>query len=104
MNITVQSTEVFRNWLSSLRDAQARGSIAARVQRLTRGLNGDVKPVGCGISELRIHVGKGYRVYFKQKDNEIIILLCGGNKKLKLKIFNWPNNWRKNLGCSLYIQ
>ncbi len=98
MNITVQSTEVFRNWLSSLRDAQARGSIAARVQRLTRGLNGDVKPVGCGISELRIHVGKGYRVYFKQKDNEIIILLCGGNKKTQTQDIQLAKQLAKKFG------
>ncbi|HDY7983824.1 hypothetical protein JS84_03855 [Vibrio vulnificus] len=81
MIYNIKRTEIFNDWLRGLKDPQARGSIAARVQRLTQGLNGDVKPVGAGISELRIHVGKGYRVYFKRSGKQIIVLLCGGNKK-----------------------
>ncbi|ATA51790.1 type II toxin-antitoxin system RelE/ParE family toxin (plasmid) [Vibrio anguillarum] len=78
---TIKRTQLFDDWLKTLKDAQARGAITARVQRLTQGLSGDVKPVGSGISELRIHVGKGYRVYFKRSGKQIVVLLCGGNKK-----------------------
>lgn len=85
MNFTVLRTKVFSDWLTNQKDRQARGSIAARVQRLTRGLTGDVKPVGNGISELRIHIGKGYRVYYKLRGNEVIVLLCGGDKKTQSK-------------------
>jgi putative addiction module killer protein len=61
-------------------DKKAKAAIAARLFRLANGLAGDVAPIGQGISELRIHYGCGYRVYFQQNKNEIIILLCGGNK------------------------
>lgn len=98
MSYTVQRTQVFSDWLASLKDAQARGSIAARVQRLTRGLTGDVEPVGNGISELRIHVGKGYRVYYKQQGQEVIILLCGGNKKTQPKDIALAKELAKELG------
>lgn len=94
----IKRTQVFSDWLSSLKDAQARGSIAARVQRLAQGLSGDVKPVGSGISELRIHVGKGYRVYFKHSGKEIIILLCGGNKKTQTQDIEQAKAIAKELG------
>jgi putative addiction module killer protein len=54
--------------------------IASRLDRLAFGLAGDVEPVGEGVSELRIHIGKGYRIYYKQHDNEILLLLCSGDK------------------------
>jgi putative addiction module killer protein len=63
-----------------LRDERTRASIVARLERLAYGLAGDVKPVGQGISELRIDYGPGYRVYFQKRGNTIIILLCGGDK------------------------
>jgi len=78
--IEILETETFSSWIKALRDSQARARIAARVRRLAFGNPGDVKPVGEGISELRIHHGAGYRVYFVQRGNLLIVLLCGGDK------------------------
>lgn len=78
--IQLRQTETFRKWERKLKDQRARAMIAARLFRLANGLAGDVAPVGQGISELRIHYGPGYRVYFRQRGDEIIILLCGGDK------------------------
>ena len=76
----LKQTETFRRWERRLNDQRARALIAARLLRLASGLAGDVAPVGEGISELRIHYGPGYRVYFQRRGAEIIILLCGGDK------------------------
>ena len=78
--IEIKQTATFRKWERKLKDKRARVVIAARIFRLANGLAGDVSPVGQGVSELRIHYGPGYRVYFKKREEEIIILLCGGNK------------------------
>lgn len=78
--IDIQQTETFRAWESRLRDRRARTVIAARVLRLAEGLPGDVAPVGQGVSELRIHHGPGYRVYFQRRGNTLVVLLCGGDK------------------------
>lgn len=79
--ITIKQTDEFARWLSGLRDNRAKQKIATRLQRLKFGHFGDVEPIGGGLSELRIHEGQGYRVYFRQNGQEIILLLCGGNKK-----------------------
>lgn len=71
----------FTQWLERQSDAVVRGAIIARIKRLAFGLKGDVEPVGEGISELRIHVGAGWRVYFTQHGAEVIILLAGGSKR-----------------------
>lgn len=76
----VRQTETYAKWERSLRDSIARAAITARVVRLANGNPGDVKPVGDGISELRVHYGPGYRVYFQKRGTEIILLLCGGDK------------------------
>lgn len=78
--IEIKQTETFRLWETRLRDRRARTLIAARVTRLVEGLPGDVSAVGAGISELRIHHGPGYRVYFQMRGNVLVILLCGGDK------------------------
>lgn len=83
--IEIRETEVFSAWLRGLGDSQARARIAARVRRLAFGNPGDVKPVGEGISELRIHYGPGYRVYFIQRGAVLILLLCGGDKSTQSK-------------------
>lgn len=70
----------FSAWLAALTDSQAKARIAGRIQRLAHGLAGDVEPVGEGISELRIHQGPGYRVYFFIHAARLIVLLCGGDK------------------------
>jgi putative addiction module killer protein len=78
--LEIQQTETYRAWERRLRDSRARAAIAARIFRLANGLAGDVSPVGGGVSELRIHYGPGYRIYFQQRGNELVILLCGGDK------------------------
>jgi putative addiction module killer protein len=81
----LKQTEVFQSWWIKLKDERARGLIAARLDRLAYGLLGDVESVGDGISELRIHFGPGYRVYFQKRGRTIIVLLCGGNKSTQAK-------------------
>jgi putative addiction module killer protein len=76
----IRITSVYKKWINGLRDNQARYRILTRIKRLSEGNPGDVKPVGEGISEMRIDYGPGYRVYYKDTGREIIILLCGGDK------------------------
>lgn len=76
----LRKTDVFGRWLDSLRDIRARARIQARIERLAAGNKGDVKPVGEGVSEMRIDYGPGYRVYIKQRGRICIVLLAGGVK------------------------
>ena len=78
--LEIKQTETYRKWEAHLKDHKARAIIAARLFRLANGLAGDVAPIGQGISELRIHYGSGYRIYFKRQDGSLILLLCGGDK------------------------
>ena len=78
--LEIRQSEVFVAWLSALRDRRAAARIAERLRRLALGNPGDVKPIGDGLSELRIDYGPGYRVYFAQRGNLLIIVLCGGDK------------------------
>lgn len=78
--IEVQKTATFADWLSGLRDRQARARIQVRIDRLALGNPGDVKPVGEGVSELRVVYSPGYRIYFVQRGNVLVVLLCGGDK------------------------
>jgi putative addiction module killer protein len=76
----IKMTDTFKKWLTKLRDQKAKAIITARLHRVSAGLLGDVLSIGEGISELRIHYGPGYRLYFKERAGQLIILLCGGDK------------------------
>ena len=79
--IEIRKTETFAKWLDGLNDIRARARILMRIERLALGNPGDVKPVGEGVSELRIDYGPGYRVYYKKQRKSVIILLAGGDKR-----------------------
>lgn len=79
--LSIRPLPEFTNWLDGLTDGTVRGVIVARIKRLASGLMGDIKPVGGGVSELRIHVGAGWRVYFTRRGAELIVLLAGGSKR-----------------------
>lgn len=76
----VRQTQAYSDWFNALRDRLAKTRIDIRIRRLALGNPGDVKPVGEGISELRINYGPGYRIYFVQQGNICVILLAGGDK------------------------
>jgi putative addiction module killer protein len=76
----ILETHIYATWFSRLRDERAKARINARIYRLSRGNAGDVKPVGSGISEMRIDYGPGYRLYFIRRGKTVILLLCGGDK------------------------
>ena len=77
----IRQTETYADWFSKLRDRQARARIDVRIRRLSLGNPGDVKPVGEGVSELRVDYGPGYRVYFIQRGTTVMVLLAGGDKR-----------------------
>ena len=79
--IEIRQTAAYDRWFESLRDRQARTRIDIRIRRLSLGNPGDVKPVGEGVSELRIDYGPGYRVYFVQRGQTLVVLLAGGDKR-----------------------
>ena len=81
----VQSSLEFDEWIDALRDRRAAAKILSRIQRIERGNLGDVKPLVAGISEMRIHFGPGYRVYYTRRGQTIVLLLCGGDKSTQDK-------------------
>ncbi len=85
MKYTIRETAIFNKWLSKLKDIKGKVSIIRRIERMKKGNFGDYKGLGDEVSELRITVGAGYRVYYMIKDDEIIILLYGGDKSSQNK-------------------
>ena len=93
----IRKTEPYRKWIDGLRDVRGRGRILARVERFAAGHLGDVRPVGEGVSELRIACGPGYRVYFTKREGMIIILLAGGDKKSQNRDIRVAQRLARNL-------
>jgi putative addiction module killer protein len=97
MVIELRKTGIFAKWLDDLEDIHARAQILVRIERLACGNPGDVKPVGEGVSELRIDCGPGYRVYYKPHGRAVIILLAGGSKQTQPKDIKTALRLAKNL-------
>lgn len=95
--IEIRKTDVFAEWLEGMRDLKGRARVQARIERLAQGNPGDVQPVGEGVSEMRIHFGPGYRVYFKQQGRILIILLAGGDKSTQAKDIRTALKLARNL-------
>ena len=95
--VEIRKTKAYAMWIDGLRDIRARASILARVERLAMGNPGDVKPVGEGVSELRIDYGPGYRVYYIQRGRKIIILLAGGDKNTQARDIKTALRLARNL-------
>ena len=83
--IEIRKTATFSKWIDSLRDIRGRARVQARIERLAVGHAGDARPVGEGVSELRINYGPGYRVYFKKQGRIVVVLLAGGDKKTQTR-------------------
>ena len=97
MKYELVSTAVFNKWASSLKDRQAALAIAIRLDRAVNGNLGDIKSVGEGVSEMRIFVGKGYRLYFTVRNGKVIVLLCGGDKSTQQRDIAKAHELAKNL-------
>ncbi len=95
--IEIRKTDNFAKWLDNLNDTRARARILVRIERLAAGNPGDAKPVGEGISELRIDYGPGYRVYYKKNGRTVIILLAGGDKRTQSKDIKTALSLARNL-------
>lgn len=96
--IEIRKTDLFAKWLDNLSDLQGRARVQARIERLALGNPGDVAPVGQGVSELRINYGPGYRVYFKQRGRELIILLAGRDKRTQARDIKTALRLARTLG------
>jgi putative addiction module killer protein/probable addiction module antidote protein len=92
----VRQTDLFKKWFAALRDVNAKRRITQRIVRLQSGLMGDVKPVGDGVSELRVDYGPGYRLYFVTRGAEVVILVCGGDKQTQDATSGARNLWRRS--------
>jgi putative addiction module killer protein len=90
---SVRPLPEFSRWIDDLKEESVRGVIVARIKRLELGLMGDVQPVGGGVSELRIHVGSGWRLYFTQRGRQILVLLAGGSNGRRSETSGAPKRW-----------
>jgi putative addiction module killer protein len=90
--VEMLKTSEFDAWLSDLKDRQAAARIVARIDRLAFGNAGDVKPVGSGVSEMRVDYGPGYRVYYQQRGSLVVLLLCGVTSALRMQILSRPRS------------
>ena len=95
--LEIRKTEIFAKWLDGLNDIRARARIQVRIERLAAGNPGDVKAVGEGVSELRIDYGPGYRVYYRKRGQNVVILLAGGEKSTQAKDIKTALRLAKNL-------
>ena len=95
--IEIRQTDDFADWIAGIRDDRARMRVEVRIRRLQLGNAGDVKPVGEGVSEMRIDYGPGYRVYFTQRGNTLVILLAGGDKRTQAKDIVLAQDLARNL-------
>jgi len=95
--VEIRETETFSKWIDGLQDIRARARILVRIERLATGNPGDVKPVGEGVSELRINYGSGYRVYFRKIGQKVIILLAGDDKSSQSKDIKTALRLSRNL-------
>ena len=95
--IEIRKTDTFAKWIDSLRDIKARARILVRIERLSLGNPGDVRPVGKGVSELRIDYGSGYRVYYKKVGQTVIVLVAGGDKRTQTKDIKTAQRLAQNL-------
>lgn len=96
-----QGKSLYAEWLRGLRDARAKAKILIQVDKMELGLFGDVEPIGEGLSELRIHYGPGYRVYYGKEGQQVYLLLCGGDKSTQAKDIKkakeyWKDHKRRN--------
>jgi putative addiction module killer protein len=99
--IKIHKTEIFDNWMRKLKDRTGRAIINARILRLSHGNYGDTKYLGDGINELRIDFGPGYRVYYTQIRQAIVILLCGGDKSTQSSDLKKAKSLAENLEVQL---
>ena len=95
--LLIRKTNVYAEWIDNLRDLKGRARILVRVERLASGNPGDVKAISGGVSELRVHFGPGYRVYFTQRGHDIVILLAGGDKRTQTRDIQTALQLAKNL-------
>jgi len=93
----IQQTDVFSAWLADLRDAKGKARIVARVESARLGNLGDVKSLGGGVSEMRVHIGPGYRLYFARTGKIVLLLLCGGDKSTQKRDIEKAKALRKEL-------